>query len=251
MDKGGSPARSVPRSVREITGHIRGLLFDKDGTLVDYAKSWTPVNRRAARLAAGGDGDLTRRLLIVGGADAETGEAAASGLLAMGSTAEIASAWVSAGAPTDVERLTRALDELFVSSVDDAVPVTDLKTVLGRLRARGLKLGIASSDSEAAVRATEFRFGIDDLIDFRAGYDSGFSVKPAPDAVAAFCACAGLAAREIAVIGDSVNDMLMGRAAGAGITVGILSGTSAATDLGAYADICIDSVADLERALFR
>lgn len=242
---------SVARGPHGRTEHIRGILFDKDGTLVDYAKTWTPVNRRAAQLAAGGDGDLYNRLLIVGGADPETGQAAAGGALAMGSTAEIASAWVSAGARTDVERLTRALDELFLSAVERAVPVTDLKALLSRLRARRLKLGIASSDSEAAVRATAIHFGIDDLLDFWAGYDSGFSVKPAPDAVAAFCASAGLAALEVAVIGDSVNDMLMGRAAGAGINIGILSGTSAVTDLSAYADICIDSVADVERALFR
>jgi phosphoglycolate phosphatase-like HAD superfamily hydrolase len=31
------------------------VLFDKDGTLLDYRRTWEPINREAATLAAGGD----------------------------------------------------------------------------------------------------------------------------------------------------------------------------------------------------
>ena len=41
---------------------IRAILFDKDGTLLDYAASWTPVNAAAVRLAARGEGDLAARI---------------------------------------------------------------------------------------------------------------------------------------------------------------------------------------------
>ena len=40
--------------------HIGGLLFDKDGTLLDYAASWMPVNRRAASLAESRGGVVDR-----------------------------------------------------------------------------------------------------------------------------------------------------------------------------------------------
>lgn len=33
---------------------IKGILFDKDGTLLDYDESWLPVNRELARIAAQG-----------------------------------------------------------------------------------------------------------------------------------------------------------------------------------------------------
>ncbi len=33
---------------------IAGILFDKDGTLLDYVKSWVPVNYELARIAAQG-----------------------------------------------------------------------------------------------------------------------------------------------------------------------------------------------------
>ena len=31
---------------------IRGILFDKDGTIIDYWRTWVPINREAALYAA-------------------------------------------------------------------------------------------------------------------------------------------------------------------------------------------------------
>ena len=75
----------------------RGILFDKDGTLFDYALSWSAINLDAAALASAGDPALRARLLIRGGADPETGLAVADSLLAAGNAAEIAEAWVAIG----------------------------------------------------------------------------------------------------------------------------------------------------------
>ena len=48
---------------------ISGILFDTDGTLLDYARSWVPVNYELARIAAAGDETLARTLLLAGGMD--------------------------------------------------------------------------------------------------------------------------------------------------------------------------------------
>ena len=50
---------------------------------------------------------------------------------------------------------------------------------------------------------------------------------------------------EVAVVGDAVHDLAMGRAAGVGLTVGVLSGTSAREDLAGLADAIVTSIADL------
>jgi phosphoglycolate phosphatase len=234
----------------EAYGRLRGLLFDKDGTLLDYAASWIPINRRAADLASDGDAALAAHLLRAGGADPVTGQVTADSLLAAGSTAEIAAAWSAAGAPYEAPRLTGMLDALFRSAHAHVVPVTDLAALFGRLKARELKLGIASSDNETAIRATAERFGIAHLVDFVAGYDSGFGSKPAPGMVEAFCRATGLAPAEVAVIGDNRHDMRMGRAGAAGLLVGVLTGTGTRETLGPESDLCLDSIADLEVALF-
>ncbi|MBN9529163.1 MAG: HAD family hydrolase [Alphaproteobacteria bacterium] len=229
---------------------IRGLLFDKDGTLLDYAASWAPINRQAARLAAAGDLVLTERLLIAAGVDPATDLAAADSLLAAGNTAEIATAWAEGGSPYDAERLTRDLDALFHSAATSVVPVTDLAALFRRYKARGLKLGIASSDNAASIAATARHFGIDGMLDFIAGYDSGHGVKPEPGMVAAFCRATGLPPAEVAMIGDNTHDLAMGRAAGAGLTIGVLTGTGSRATLSPLADLCLGSILEIEAALW-
>jgi phosphoglycolate phosphatase len=49
----------------------------------------------------------------------------------------------------------------------------------------------------------------------------------------------------VAVVGDAVHDLAMGRAAGVGLTVGVLSGTSGHADLAGLADIVVESIAAL------
>jgi phosphoglycolate phosphatase len=228
---------------------IRGLLFDKDGTLLDYEASWGPVNRRAALMAARGNQALADRLLAFAGVDLATGRATADSVMSAGTAVNIAEVWVRGGAPCDRDTLARSLDELFCAAVADMVPVTDLAALFARLKARGFKLGIASSDSEAAVWATARVFGIAHRLDFVAGYDSGHGTKPDPAVLAAFCRATGLSPGEVAVIGDNTHDVGMGRAGGAGLTVGVLTGSGTRETLTPSSDLCLESVCDLEAVL--
>ena len=224
---------------------IHGIVFDKDGTLLDYEASWRPINARAAAIASRGDAELAVQLLAVGGADPYGGGAKADGLLAAGNTAEIAAAWIAAGAPGDVIGLTVELDALFRSAADTVVPAGDLRSIFGSLHEAGYVLGVASSDNEAAIRATLVRFEVDRLVAFVAGYDSGHGTKPGPGMVLGFCRATKIDPTEVAVVGDNRHDLLMGRAAGAGMTVGVLTGTGTKETLAGLADAVLDSIADL------
>jgi phosphoglycolate phosphatase len=229
---------------------IEGLLFDKDGTLLDYAASWPPINREAGVLAAEGDPVLAATLLRLAGADPASGEAKADTLLAAGNTTELAQAWRAAGSPLPEAELARRLDGLFQSAVTRMVPVCDLAGLFTRLHGRGLKLGVASSDSAAAVAATAAHFGFSERLAFSCGYDSGHGAKPGPGMAVAFCAATGLAPRRIAVIGDNRHDMEMGRSAGAGLRIAVLTGTGTRATLDPHCDLCLGSIADIEHALF-
>ncbi|WP_298957134.1 HAD family hydrolase [uncultured Methylobacterium sp.] len=224
---------------------LGAVLFDKDGTLLDYRRTWEPINREAATLAAGGDPVLARRLLAAGGMDPDSGETAGDSVLAAGSTDEIARAWIAAGAAFAPEALTRALDDLFTRRAADAVPAADLDALFGALAGAGLVIGVASSDGEAAVRAMLRRFGLDGVVAFVAGYDSGHGTKPGPGMLLAFARATGLSPSRIAVVGDNLHDIAMARAGGAGLAVGVLTGTGRRASLAAAADHCLGSVADL------
>jgi phosphoglycolate phosphatase len=228
----------------------RGILFDKDGTLLDYARSWSRINLDAGQLAARGQPELSARLLRIGGADPATGLAIADSLLAAGNSTEIAEAWISAGSPFDVASLTGALDRLFRDAVSRMVPVTDLRALFLDLKARGLVLGIASSDSEGAITDTLAHFNLTDVTDFVAGYDSGHGAKPEPGMFTAFCMACGLAPDEVAMVGDNLHDMEMGRRGGAGWRVGVLTGTGTRHSLTPHSDMVLESITELESALF-
>jgi phosphoglycolate phosphatase len=66
-----------------------------------------------------------------------------------------------------------------------------------------------------------------------------------------FCAATGLTAAEVAVVGDNLHDLEMGRSAGAGLVVGVLTGTGEHADLSAHADYVLRSIVELEALLDR
>ena len=74
---------------------IKGILFDKDGTLLDYVATWMPLNHKAALAAAGGDQGLADRLLAAGGYDAATDRVRSGSPLAAGTNREIAVCWAA------------------------------------------------------------------------------------------------------------------------------------------------------------
>lgn len=229
---------------------IKGLLFDKDGTLLRYDESWGPVNREAARIAAAGGGiELEERLLNACGMDPVSGRTRPDSLFAAGTAAEIAAGFVTAGSPLSVGPLTIELDDLFVRASDFSVPVTDLGAYFARLRARGFKLGVASSDNERSIRETARRFGFLEHLDFIAGYDSGHGCKPEPGMVLGFCAAVGLSPAEVAMVGDNNHDLHMAAAAGAGLKVAVLTGTGSPATLEAMADHLLGDITGLETLL--
>ncbi|MDM9647576.1 HAD family hydrolase [Rhizobium sp. S163] len=228
---------------------IKGILFDKDGTLLDYDESWLPVNRELARIAARDDAALADRLLLACGMDPVTGHIVPDSLLAAGNTRQISEGLVAAGSTVPVDELTVRLDELFSHAADFSVPVTDLAAFFARLHARGFKLGVASSDNERSIRQTAKRFGFAEYIDYVAGYDSGHGTKPEPGMVLGFCAATGLDPSEVAVVGDNNHDLHMGRNAHVGLTVAVLTGTGSRESLAAASDHCLNDITELEGLL--
>ncbi|WP_132955287.1 HAD family hydrolase [Rhizobium sp. BK251] len=228
---------------------IGGILFDKDGTLLDYDASWLPVNRELARIAARGDAALADRLLLACGMDPQTGHIVPDSLLAAGNTRQISDGLVAAGSPVPTDELTERLDALFADAARFSVPVTDLAAFFRRMHERGYKLGIASSDNELSIRHTAERFGFADYVDYIAGYDSGFGTKPEPGMVLGFCAATGLQPSEVAVVGDNNHDLHMAMSAEAGLRIAVLTGTGSRESLADASHYCLDDITALEGLL--
>jgi len=230
---------------------IRAILFDKDGTLTDFHATWMPAYREAAQALAvySGRPALAEALLVAGGYDPASGRCRPSSPLAAGTIAELARVWAQAAqieAAPVVEILGRTFAE---SAAARAVPVTDLEGLFASLRARGLRLGVATMDSEALAHKTLARFGLGRSVDFVCGYDSGHGEKPGPGMVRAFCARVGLEPRAVAVVGDTPHDLRMARSAATGLAVGVLTGASPREALAGLADHVLEHVGEIEGVL--
>lgn len=225
---------------------IRGLLFDKDGTLLDYHATWGPANRIAALALADGDEALAERLLIAAGYRPESGTYAPDSVLAAGTNAEIAALWQPYLPAQAADELTARVEAILLrESRAHCAAVPDLAPTLSALKARGYALGVATSDSYNSIAATLGPFEVLEHFDFVAGYDSGHGAKPDAGMVDAFGKATGLDAREVAVIGDTLHDMEMARRAGAGLRIAVLTGTGGRASLTEAADHVIDSIAAL------
>jgi phosphoglycolate phosphatase len=230
---------------------IAAILFDKDGTLYDFYRTWGALTEQAALYVADGDPERAKFLMEKSGKDPATGKYAPSSPIAAGSNREIVEVWCGLIQRPDVDAVYEHVSQMFLEHQRNGIePVLDLDIFFGRLKGRGLRLGVATMDSEVAARTAMMRAKAAHHLDFICGYDTGHGVKPLGGMVEAFARQVGVALPHLAVVGDSPHDMHMARAGKAGRAIGVLTGVSpkeALLEAGAHA--VIDSIAELESIL--
>ncbi|HEX8024980.1 MAG TPA: HAD family hydrolase [Candidatus Limnocylindrales bacterium] len=226
------------------------VVFDKDGTLIDFQAMWGGwVGQLVAGLERETGEPFGDRLRDVLGVDGETGLVRAHGLLAATPMARIREVVLGVVADRlgDPARAAAVVEDVWQAPdpVTLARPVGDLRALLLNLREAGRRIAIATSDDRAPTERTLAALGIADVVDDLACADDGLGVKPSPDAVHHLCRTLGVVPARTAVVGDSVADLAMGRAAGAGRVIGVLTGVADEATLAPLADVVLPSVQEL------
>lgn len=245
---------------RDLLAGIELAIFDKDGTLIEFERMWTGwVERLAMDLVealgegSGDAADLAAGIHRFLGIDGATGRIDPHGLLAATPMARIRERLVvsladgTLGPGRDREIVARAVAAAWHAPdpVALARPVTDLHALCTALGGRGIRIAVATSDDRDPTVRTIAALGVSDFVEALACADDGRPVKPAPDMVLAICEALGVPPERAAVIGDSPADLRMGRSAGAGRVIGVLTGVGEAASLGPLADAVIGSIAEL------
>lgn len=222
---------------------IDGIIFDKDGTLFDFRLSWgrwTADLLRALSSDAEGAAGLGRAI----GYDIATGVFAPDSPVIAATPREIAECMLP---HLPGQSLIGLIDQMnTLSAATEMSPAVALQPLLANLRRRGLKIGLATNDTEAPATAHLVAAGVFDLFDFVAGCDSGYGGKPAPGQLLAFASAFGLDPGRVAMVGDSHHDLLAGRAAGM-YAVAVLTGIAEARDLAPHADVVLQDIDALPR----
>jgi phosphoglycolate phosphatase len=219
----------------------QGVVFDKDGTLFDFHATWSAW---AAGFVAGlaRDQDHADRLAARMRFDLASGRFHPDSPVVAGTVVEVAALLLPDLPGIGPVELIARINAAAVAAPQ--VPAAPLRPLLERLRAAGLRLGVATNDAEVPALAHLDRAGVRELFDFVAGYDSGHGGKPAPGQLLAFAAATGVDPARAVMVGDSTHDLDAGRAAGMA-TVGVLTGLAGAADLAPHADAVLPDIGAL------
>lgn len=227
------------------------IVFDKDGTLIHFEAMWGAwAIDLAQNLEVITGRSMAERLYRALDFYADTGQIAPHGALSVTPMAGLRLLTVQvlvgdlglspAAAEAAVAKVWQTPDP-----VATAHPLADLQTLFTALRAHGLNIAVATSDDRVPTAATLAKLGLTNFVTALACGDDGIPIKPEPDMILTLCRMLGVPPAKTVVVGDNVADLRMGRAAGVGLVVGVLSGVSSAEILGPHADIILPSVAGL------
>lgn len=228
----------------------QAIIFDKDGTLIDFDAmwgSWTIYLAKELHQASGLD--ICEALCLAMGYDQTNKKVLANGMLASNPMSRLYNLTIevmqSCGleeqdAEKVVEEVWRIPDPVVL-----AKPFTDMRSLFSQLTEQGIKIAIATADDRAPTQAMVDAFDLGEYVSCMACADDGIPSKPAPDMVITLCEQLGIEPSSVMVVGDTTSDLKMARSAGAGLAIGVLSGVSSSRDLAEFADVLIESVDEL------
>lgn len=220
---------------------IDGVIFDKDGTLFDFRRSWGGwAQNLLGQLAR--DRAHAREMAAAIGYDLDSGIFAPDSPVIAATAQDIAQALAPHLPGQSVAQIADQINAAAAQA--QMVPAVPLRPLLESLRATGLRIGLATNDTETPARAHLAAHDLTDLFDFIAGYDSGHGAKPGPGMCLAFARATGLDPARIAMVGDSLHDLHAGHAAGM-LRIAVLTGIATQADLAPHADVVLPDIGAL------
>jgi phosphoglycolate phosphatase len=215
------------------TYEVDGILFDKDGTLLDFGTLWINwsknfIDRIVEQKDVGCDKfELAKAI----GFSYKEGSWDPKGPLAIGSLQDLISilscSLYQAGLPWNEG--FKIVNEAY-TEVEDSFdwysfikPIKGLLSFLEQASSQSIKMGVVTSDNCERAKHHLKVLGIDRYFSAVIGHDSVVKGKPFPEMVDVACEQLGVKPEKTIVIGDSNGDMLLGKSGNSIGSIGIVS----------------------------
>lgn len=231
----------------------RLVIFDKDGTLIDFQRMWGQwavafAERISQQIAV----DVRHDILQVYGVDPRSLRIDPQGALSISPMATMQQMVVSHIMPycSDMVQAYQIVQQAWQppDPTVNVYPLADLPQLFGQLRQLGVVIAVATADNREPTIATLTHLGvIHHVAALACADDPHMPPKPAPDKIWAVCQAVGVHPHDAIMIGDTPADMQMGHNAGVMAQIGVTSGVSTTDELARWASWVMPTVADLWR----
>ncbi len=226
---------------------IKGVIFDKDGTLIEFSDMWRrSLEEFFDKYSLEEDIKVEIRNKIGIAKDFSVVENSILAAGTMGDLVDVMKDYF----PQEKNELHKEIGEHFLCYMekhpDMIIPTCDLKSLFEELTAREIKIGVITADDYHQAKLCLKILGLDRYIQFLATGDRYLN-KPNPESLDAFCEKFSISRKEVAIVGDSDIDMILGKKAG--LSIGVLSGVGSEKMLKEYADFVIKSPCEVPSIL--
>lgn len=234
----------------------KGIIFDKDGTLLNFEAFWLPVTESVLT-------ELARKFCVskeaVQAAEErlgiDSGKADKSGVLCAGTYAEMSeivrTVFSVYGTETAEREMYRELCRSFGENMNrgEIVPIAPgLKELLFGLKDGGYSLFVATTDNAGLTSVCLKKMGIHGLFDGVYTDGAGYPAKPDPYVIEQIVREHSIAKERLAMVGDTRTDLLFARRGGiAGI--GYAADEQVKAFLAPFADALVCDLCELPDTL--
>ena len=216
---------------------IRAILFDKDGTLLQFTEGW--VDSIVDFLEDKILDDNKKREVFKEIGIREDGGVEENSILSSETAMDLAIIF-SKYLDEDLDEIYGELDDHLLRYLKEnnkfIRETCDLRNLFEALRDRGILIGIFTSDNYRQAKYSMDYLGLDSFIDFYAAADI-YKKKPNKESLEVFKKKYSLEDQEIIIVGDSRVDMVFGEDT---VKVGVLCGTGSREMLAKYTDNIVD-----------
>ncbi|MCD8913987.1 HAD family hydrolase [Staphylococcus simulans] len=230
---------------------MKWILFDKDGTLIDFDMSWMKigiqmVDQFVERFISDEDQAHAYQTL---GVNKEINQIEPGTPMACGSLDEIIQNF-NALAGEDVGEWTRQTSQYLIDHREPEIKwIEGMVEALETLKAQGYRIGIITSDTKKGtdqfIEATDTEAFFDLVI----STEANAAEKPDPAVLnPLFDQEKGLKAEEIAIVGDNPNDIQTAVNAHLGLSVAVLTGVGQAHEF-QQADYVVETAPEVVNIL--
>jgi phosphoglycolate phosphatase len=241
---GSKDARFLRKETKKV---IKGILFDKDGTLIKFQEIWVPITYSIIddllelRNEVNKEEIKSKLAESIGLYGEEIDE---KGFLASGTSLDIATQFnrvLSEDTPGVFPLVAKILHTKIKDKKESILPTCDLQKALSIFKEKEIVMGITTSDDYESTKVCIQQIGIDEYIDF-IGTGDRYNKKPDPEVFNVFCEQFGLKPDEVLVVGDTICDMKLSINSKSAGGIGVLSGVGSKETLGELAKYIIPSI---------